>query len=41
MAKKYKALMVVETTHKKVVVDAKKKGLTVDEFIRQLLTKKQ
>jgi hypothetical protein len=39
MAKTYKALMVEASTHLNVVVEAKKKSLTVDQFINQLLTK--
>lgn len=33
----YKALMVKNSTHTNVVVEAKKLSLTVDQFINQLL----
>jgi len=37
----YKALMVRKETHLKVVVQAKQRGLTVDEFINSLLKEKE
>lgn len=37
--KTYKALMVTVETHHKVAVEAKKKSLTIDEFIKILLKK--
>jgi len=40
MAKTYKALMVVDSTHKKIVIKAKKEGITIDQFINQLLKNK-
>lgn len=42
MSKKtYKALMVEEATHYKIVLEAKKLKLTVDEYINKLYGKKK
>ena len=38
-AKVYKALMVEDTTHYEVVVQAKKEKKTIDQFIKELLKK--
>lgn len=35
--KKYKALFVLEPTHNQVAVEAKKKRMTIDEFVNYLL----
>jgi predicted HicB family RNase H-like nuclease len=35
----YKALMVREETHQKIVVEAKKTKQTVDEYIKSLMNK--
>lgn len=37
MAKTYKALMVQKETHTKVAVEAKKAGLTIDQYINKLI----
>ena len=37
MEKKYKAIFVLETTHNKVAVEAKRRRLTMDKFINKLL----
>lgn len=36
-AKIYKALMVVDKTHRKVAVEAKKRSITIDKYINDLM----
>ena len=38
--RKYKSLMVEVDTHYKIVVEAKKRKLTIDKFIRELYEKR-